>query len=281
MSRAPSSRRPPRTRTARLLIGLAFLAALLVIVAPVAMIFKQGLSKGLGPWWQAITAAETGHALFLSLLCIVVAVPLGAAYGLAAAWAVTKFRWRGRKWLIALIEVPFSISPIVAGVACLMVYGASGFIGGWFADRDLQIMFAVPGILIAVLFVTSPYVAREVMPLMQMQGTDQEDAAHTLGAGGFRIFWSVTLPNVKWAVLHGLILCAARALGEFGSVSVVSGHVRGQTNTLPLYIDLLYHDYDNAPAFAVASLLTLLALVALVLKFFAEDRAQAPRKAGH
>lgn len=259
----------------RVLIGLAVVLALLILGVPTAIVFVHAFAKGWDSWWRAISAPETLGAIGLSLLTVAVVVPINAVYGLSVAWAVTKFRWQGKKWLVSLIEVPFSVSPIVAGVATLMVYGSSGILGGWLADHDVKIMFAVPGIILATLFVTSPFVAREVMPLMQLQGTDEEEAAQVLGAGGFRTFLAVTLPNVKWALFYGLILCAARALGEFGAVSVVSGHIRGETNTLPLYIDLLYHDYDSSGAFAAASVLTLLALVTVVLKVLVEGRRDA------
>lgn len=256
----------------RLLIGSAVALAALVLVLPLAVVFVNAFAKGWGPWWAAVSAPDTVNAVLLSLLTLAVVVPVNTVYGLAVAWAVAKFRWRGKKWLVSLVEVPFSVSPIVAGVACLMVYGGSGLLGGWLQDHDLKIMFAVPGIILATLFVTSPFVAREVLPLMQMQGLDEEEAAQVLGAGGLRTFLLVTLPNVKWAVLYGIILCAARALGEFGAVSVVSGHIRGETNTLPLHIDLLYHDYDSTGSFAAASILTLLALVTVGLKAVVEAR---------
>ncbi|HLO78294.1 MAG TPA: sulfate ABC transporter permease subunit CysW [Magnetospirillum sp.] len=259
----------------RVLIGLAVLLALVVLGVPTGIVFVHAFGKGVDGWWRAISAPEALHAIFLSLLTVAVVVPINAIYGLSVAWAVTKFRWQGKKWLVSLIEVPFSVSPIVAGVATLMVYGSSGLLGEWLSDHDIKIMFAVPGIILATLFVTSPFVAREVMPLMTLQGTDEEEAALVLGAGGLRTFLRITLPNVKWALFYGLILCAARSLGEFGAVSVVSGHIRGETNTLPLYIDLLYHDYDSSGAFAAASVLTLLALVTVVLKAVVEGRRDA------
>ncbi|MBC7906950.1 MAG: sulfate ABC transporter permease subunit CysW [Rhodospirillaceae bacterium] len=259
----------------RVLIGAAVVLALLILGVPTAVVFVHAFGKGVDVWWRAISAPETLGAIGLSLLIVAVVVPINAVYGLSVAWAVTKFRWQGKKWLVSLIEVPFSVSPIVAGVATMMVYGSSGLLGGWLMDHDIKIMFAVPGIILATLFVTSPFVAREVMPLMQLQGTEEEEAAQVLGAGGLRTFLSITLPNVKWALFYGLILCTARSLGEFGAVSVVSGHIRGETNTLPLYIDLLYHDYDSSGAFAAASVLTLLALVTLVLKVLVEGRRDA------
>lgn len=259
----------------RLLIGLAVVLALIVLGVPTGIVFYHAFGKGVAGWWHAISTPEALHAIFLSLLTVAVVVPINAVYGLSVAWAVTKFRWQGKKWLVSLIEVPFSVSPIVAGVATLMVYGSSGLFGEWLMDHEIKVMFAVPGIILATLFVTSPFVAREVMPLMQLQGTDEEEAAQVLGAGGLITFLRVTLPNVKWALFYGLILCAARSLGEFGAVSVVSGHIRGETNTLPLYIDLLYHDYDSSGAFAAASVLTLLALVTVVLKAVVEGRRDA------
>ena len=259
----------------RVLIGLAVGLALVVLGVPTGIVFLHAFGKGVDAWWRAISTPEALHAIGLSLLTVAVVVPINAVYGLSVAWAVTKFRWQGKKWLVSLIEVPFSVSPIVAGVATLMVYGSSGLFGQWLIEHDIKIMFAVPGIILATLFVTSPFVAREVMPLMQLQGTDEEEAAQVLGAGGFKTFLRVTLPNVKWALFYGLILCAARSLGEFGAVSVVSGHIRGETNTLPLYIDLLYHDYDSSGAFAAASVLTLLALVTVILKGVVEGRRDA------
>ncbi len=274
-SMAPSHhrhRRHPARWGRRVLIGLAVLTALAVLGVPTAVIFANAFAKGWHAWWATISAPETLQAIGLSLLVLAIVVPVNAVYGLSVAWAVTKFHWRGKKWLVSLIEVPFSVSPIVAGVAYLMVYGSSGLLGEWLSDHDIKVMFAIPGIILATLFVTSPFVAREVMPLMQLQGTDAEEAAQVLGAKGLRTFLSVTLPNVKWALLYGLILCAARSLGEFGAVSVVSGHIRGETNTLPLYIDLLYHDYDGSGAFAAASILTLLALITVILKALVEGR---------
>ncbi|WP_082915131.1 sulfate ABC transporter permease subunit CysW [Paramagnetospirillum marisnigri] len=252
------------------LIGLAGVLALGFLMVPLAVIFAQAFAKGWMAWWHAVSHPETVKSIGLSLLVLAVVVPINAVYGLAVAWTVTKFRFRGKKWLISLVEMPFSVSPIVAGVAALMVYGSSGLLGPFLEDNDIKVMFAIPGIIIATLFVTSPFIARELLPLMQLQGSDDEEAALTLGAGGLSIFLRVTLPNVKWALYYGIILCAARSLGEFGAVSVVSGQVRGETMTLPLQIDLLYHDYDSSGAFAAASVLTLLALVTLVLKLVVE-----------
>ncbi|MFD2235272.1 sulfate ABC transporter permease subunit CysW [Phaeospirillum tilakii] len=256
----------------RLLIGLAVLLALLVLVAPMGVIFVQAFAKGGAAWWAAITERETLHAIWLSLMTVALVVPLNMVYGLAAAWALSRFRFGGRKLLATLIELPFSVSPIVAGVACLMVYGATGLLGGVLERLDLKVMFALPGIVLATAFVTSPLIAREVLTLMQTRGAEEEEAALVLGAGGLRTFLSVTLPNVKWALFYGIVLCAARALGEFGAVSVVSGQIRGETNTLPLQIDLLYHDYDGSAAFAAASVLTVLALITVLLKLLIEGR---------
>jgi sulfate transport system permease protein len=262
----------------RLLIGLAIVLALGFLTVPLAVIFAQAFAKGWAHWWGAVTQPETLHAIGLSLITVAIVVPVNAAYGLAVAWAVTKFRFAGKKWLVSLIELPFSVSPIVAGVAYLMVYGGSGLFGPWLSDHDIKVMFALPGIILATAFVTSPFIARELLPLMQIQGTDDEEAAHILGAGGLRTFLAVTLPNIKWALFYGIILCAARSLGEFGAVSVVSGQIRGETNTLPLQIDLLYHDYDSSGAFAAASVLTVLALITMGLKLAVEhlyDREMA------
>lgn len=254
----------------RVLIAAAVVAALLFLTVPLAVIFGQAFAKGWAAWWGAVTHPETLHAVGLSLGVLALVVPINAVYGLAVAWTVTKFRFHGKNWLISLVEAPFSVSPIVAGVAVLMVYGGTGLLGPWLEEHDLKVMFAFPGIVIATLFVTSPFIARELLPLMQLQGSDDEEAAVTLGAGGLTVFLRVTLPNIKWALYYGLILCAARSLGEFGAVSIVSGQVRGETMTLPLQIDLLYHDYDSSGAFAAASVLTLLAVVTLVLKMVVE-----------
>jgi sulfate transport system permease protein len=257
----------------RLLIGLAIVMALVVLVAPMGVIFAQAFAKGWGNWWHAVTQRETLHAIWLSLMTVAVVVPLSVIYGLSAAWALSKFRFSGKKLLAALIEVPFSVSPIVVGVAYLMVYGTSGVLGGWLDSLDIKVMFAFPGIVLATAFVTSPMVAREVLTLMQVQGSEEEEAALVLGAGGMRTFVLITLPNIKWALFYGVVLCIARALGEFGAVSVVSGQIRGETNTLPLQIDLLYHDYDSSGAFAAASVLTVLALATVLLKIAVERRS--------
>jgi len=211
-------------------------------------------------------------AITLTLLTAAIAVPLNLVFGVAAAWAIAKFEFRGKSILLTLIDLPFSVSPVVSGLIYVLIFGAQGWIGPWLSDHDIKILFAVPGIVLATIFVTFPFVARELIPLMQMQGSDEEEAALVLGASGWKTFWHVTLPNIKWGLLYGVILCNARAMGEFGAVSVVSGHIRGATNTIPLQVEILYNEYNFAAAFAVASLLALLALVTLALKLFIEWR---------
>lgn len=258
-------------------IALTTLAIVLTgffIVAPVVVIFDQAFAKGWRVFVDAIRHPEMVHAIGLTVLTAVVVVPVNILFGISAAWAITKFSFRGKKVLLALIEIPFSISPIVAGVCYLFLYGAQGLLGPWLRDHDIQVMFNVPAIILVTLFVTSPFVARELVPLMQVQGRDQEEAAATLGASGWQIFRRVTLPNIKWALLYGAILCNARAIGEFGAVSVVSGNVRGATNTLPLQVEVLYHSYNAPAAFTAAAVLTLLALVTLVLKTLLERRTR-------
>lgn len=260
------------TPMARGLIAAGVILTLLFILAPLLIIFDQAFRKGLDYYHNAILHKETLHAIWLSVFTALVVVPLNLLFGLSAAWAITKFEFRGKKLLLTAIDIPFSVSPIVAGVCYLLLYGAQGLLGPWLADHDLRVMFSVPAIILVCLFVTSPFVARELIPLMQVQGRDQEEVAATLGASGWQIFRRVTLPNIKWALLYGALLCNARVMGEFGAVSVVSGNVRGQTNTLPLQIQLLYHDYNATGAFAAATVLTLLAVVTLVLKAFLERR---------
>ncbi|WP_142848032.1 sulfate ABC transporter permease subunit CysW [Telmatospirillum sp. J64-1] len=260
--------------TRRILIGLAFLLTALFLLVPVAVIFQQAFARGVPTFWANITHPETLHAIWLTVLVALIVVPINAFFGLCAAWAIAKFQFRGKKLLIALIELPFSISPIVAGVAYLMVYGSRGIFGPWLEEHGLQVMFALPGIVLVTLFVTCPFIARQVLVLMQSQGVDEEEASLSLGAGGFKTFLYVTLPNLKWALIYGVILCNARAMGEYGAVSVVSGQIRGQTNTLPLQVDLLYHDYNAAGAFAAASVLAVLALITLAVKTIVEIRSR-------
>lgn len=252
--------------TRRVVLWTVLVLTALFLVAPLVLIVTSGLSLGVGVFLRNLTEPATLHAIFLTLLTALVVVPINILFGLAAAWTVTKFDFRGKTLLIALIELPYSISPIVAGVAYLFVYGSQGLFGPLLDYLGIKVMFALPAIFLASLFVTAPFVARELIPLMQVQGTDEEEAAVTLGAGGLTTFWRVTLPNVKWAVVYGAILCNARVMGEFGAVSVVSGNIRGQTTTLPLQIELLYQDYNVAGAFAAATVLTAVALITILIK---------------
>ncbi|RIY02654.1 sulfate ABC transporter permease subunit CysW [Aureimonas flava] len=262
----------------RLLIGATVLVAAVLLAAPLAVIFVQAFSAGRAAFGAAILHPDTLHAIGLTVLAALIAVPVNTAFGVAAAWAVTKFDFPLKRLLVVLIEIPFSVSPVVAGVAYLFVYGLQGLFGAALQDAGVQILFALPGIVLASVFVTAPFVARELIPLMQAQGRDLEEAATTLGAGGWRTFRRVTLPNIRWALLYGVVLCNARVMGEFGAVSVVSGNIRGQTNTLPLHIELLYHDYQTAGAFAAASVLTVLALVTLAAKVWLEGRGAGRRR---
>jgi sulfate transport system permease protein len=270
---APSATAEPRW-VARTLIGvsLAFLGAFLFL--PLVAVFAEALRKGLGAYFASFTDPEARSAITLTLAVAVIAVPLNLAFGLAASWAIAKFEFRGKTILISLIDVPFAISPVVSGLVYVLLFGLQGWLGPFLARHDLQVIFAVPGILLATVFVTFPFVARELIPLMQEQGTEEEEAALSLGASGWQTFLRVTLPNVKWGLLYGVVLCTARAMGEFGAVSVVSGHIRGKTNTVPLYVEVLYNEYNFVAAFAVASLLALLALVTLVVKVLIERKAR-------
>ncbi|TXH98282.1 MAG: sulfate ABC transporter permease subunit CysW [Rheinheimera sp.] len=254
-----------------LTLALGFLALFLLL--PLVIVFGEAFSKGWQVYLAAITEPAAAHAIKLTLIAAVIAVPCNAIFGLAASWAIAKFQFRGRQFLITLIDLPIAVSPVIAGLSLMLIFGARGWWGEWLNDHDLQVMFAVPGIVLATIFITFPYVARELIPLMQQQGREAEEAALTLGASGWQTFICVTLPSVKWALLYGLILCNARAMGEFGAVSVVSGKIREQTNTMPLHIEILYNEYQFAAAFAVSSLLALLALITLVLKSSLEWRA--------
>jgi sulfate/thiosulfate transport system permease protein len=263
------------------LIGLALGFMALFLFVPLATVFFEALKKGWDVYLAAITEPDALSAIQLTLIAAAISVPLNLVFGIAAAWAIAKFDFRGKNVLLTLIDLPFSVSPVIAGLIYVLVFGLQGWFGAWLQANDLKVIFAVPGIVLATLFVTFPFVARELIPLMQAQGIEQEEAARVLGASGWQIFWRVTLPNVKWALLYGVILCNARAMGEFGAVSVVSGHIRGQTNTMPLHIEIVYNEYQFAAAFAVASLLAGLALVTLVLKYIVEQRVKASvRKAG-
>ena len=257
-----------------LLIATALAFLTLFLFLPLAFVFVTGLKKGLAVYLTAIVEPDALAAVRLTLLTAAIAVPLNLVFGVAAAWAIAKFSFRGKSFLITLIDLPFSVSPVIAGLIYVLIFGLQGWFGAWLAAHDMKIIFAVPGIVLATVFVTFPFVARELIPLMQAQGTEQEEAATVLGARGWQTFWRITLPNVKWGLLYGVILCNARAMGEFGAVSVVSGHIRGLTNTLPLHVEILYNEYQFAAAFACASLLALLALVTLALKLAVERRTR-------
>jgi sulfate transport system permease protein len=288
---APAGRRapPPPLRGAtaeapwvrRVLIALALGFMALFLFLPLATVFFEALRKGWAVYLAAIVEPDALAAVRLTLLAAAISVPLNLVFGLAAAWAIAKFEFHGKNLLLTLIDLPFSVSPVIAGLIYVLVFGLQGWFGGWLQDHDLKVIFAVPGIVLATMFVTFPFVARELIPLMQAQGIEQEEAARVLGANGWQMFWRVTLPNVKWALLYGVILCNARAMGEFGAVSVVSGHIRGQTNTLPLHVEILYNEYQFAAAFAVASLLALLALLTLVLKVAVEQHLPRHGKSPH
>ncbi len=257
-------------------IALVFLATFLLV--PLAAIFAEAFGDSISRYAGAITHSDSLAAIELTLLIAALAVPVNVVFGVAAAWAVARFEFRGKAVLITLIDLPFAVSPVIAGLIFVLLFGAQGFMGGWLASRDIRIIFALPGILLATLFVTVPFVARELIPLMQQQGADEEEAAVGLGANGAQMFWRVTVPRIKWGLFYGVILLNARAIGEFGAVSVVSGHVRGQTNTAPLHVEVLYNEYEFAAAFAVASVLTLVALVSIVVKSLVEWRTRPGRR---
>ena len=263
-----STTEPAWVRRSLIAVALLFLGVFLLI--PLVAVFAEGLAKGFGAYFKAFADDATLSAFKLTVIAAAIAVPLNLVFGVAAAWCIAKFDFRGKNLLITLIDLPFSVSPVISGLIYVLLFGAQGLLGPWLMDRDIQIIFAVPGIVLATVFVTFPFVARELIPLMQAQGRTEEEAALVLGASGWQTFWRVTLPNIKWGLLYGVILCNARAMGEFGAVSVVSGHIRGQTNTLPLHIEILYNEYNFVAAFAVASLLCLLALVTLALKTWVE-----------
>jgi len=267
---------PPWVRRTLIGLALAFLAFFLFV--PLAAVFFEAFKKGWGVYLAAITEPDAVSAIWLTLIAAAFSVPLNLVFGIAAAWCIAKFDFRGKNVLLTLIDLPFSVSPVIAGLIYVLIFGLQGWFGASLRDHDLKVIFAVPGIVLATVFVTFPFIARELIPLMQAQGQEQEEAACVLGASGWQMFWRVTLPNVKWALLYGVILCNARAMGEFGAVSVVSGHIRGQTNTMPLHIEILYNEYQFAAAFAVASLLALLALVTLVLKYAVEQRVKKQKR---
>lgn len=266
---------PPIGETAgarRVLVALAIAFLALVLALPIAGVFTEGLRKGLGAYFASFADPDALAAIRLTLLVAAISVPANLVFGIAAAWAITRFSFPGRNLLVTLIDLPFSVSPVVSGLVFVLLFGANGLVGPWFKAHGIQVIFAVPGLVLATIFVTFPFVARELIPIMQAQGSADEEAALTLGASGWTIFTRVTLPNIKWGLLYGVLLCNARAMGEFGAVSVVSGHIRGQTNTMPLQVEILYNEYDFVGAFAIASVLAVLALVTLVLKTFLEWR---------
>ena len=258
----------------RTLIGLALAFLALFLLLPLAAVFAEALRRGLGAYFAAFRDADALAAIRLTFLATAIAVPANLVFGVAAAWAIAKFEFPGKSVLLTLIDLPFAVSPVISGLIYVLIFGAQGWFGPWLIEHDLKVIFATPGIVLATTFVTFPFVARELIPLMQSQGNDEELAALTLGASGWQIFRRVTLPNIKWGLLYGVILCNARAMGEFGAVSVVSGHIRGETNTIPLHVEILYNEYNFVAAFAVASLLALLALLTLVLKSIVEWRAR-------
>ncbi len=266
----PHLTEPRAVRWTLTVVALAFLTLFLGV--PLGAVFVEAFRNGVSAYGSAVQEPDAVSALLLTLTAAAIAVPANLIFGLCAGWAIAKFEFRGKQLLTTLIDLPFAVSPVISGLVFVLLFGRQGFLGEWIAQSGLRIVFAVPGIVLATIFVSFPFVAREIIPLMQATGTDEEEAARVLGAGGFNIFWRVTLPNIKWGVVYGVILCTARAIGEFGAVSVVSGKIRGETNTLPLHVEILYNEYQFQAAFAVASLLTLLALVTLVLKVVAERR---------
>ncbi len=274
---------PPIVRA--ILIGISLLFLTAVVLLPLFTVFIEAFKKGIEVYVASITEKHAASAVRLTLIVAAIAVPLNTLFGLAAAWAITKFQFRGKQLLITLIDLPFAVSPVIAGLIFVLLFGARGYFGPWLQEHDIKIIFALPGIILATIFVTFPFIARELIPVMQAQGNQEEEAAASMGAGGWRIFWRITLPNIKWALLYSVILCNARAMGEFGAVSVVSGHIRGLTNTLPLHVEILYNEYQFAASFAAASLLMFLALVTLVVKSLMEwkqgQQSQGEEKGVH
>lgn len=268
VARSRATSEPTWIRWTLIAVTLAFLSLFLFI--PLAAVFTEALRKGFETYIAALVEPDALSSVKLTLIAAAIAVPLNLVFGVAAAWAIAKFEFKGKSILITLIDLPFAVSPVIAGLIYVLIFGLQGWFGGWISDHDFKVIFAIPGIVLATIFVTFPFIARELIPLMQAQGKEEEEAALVLGASGWQILWRVTLPNIKWGLLYGVILCNARAMGEFGAVSVVSGHIRGLTNTLPLHVEILYNEYNYAAAFAVASLLALLALVTLALKSYIE-----------
>lgn len=272
VARNRATSEPAWIRWVLIALALAFLTLFLFV--PLAAVFTEALRKGFDTYLSALIDPDALSAIQLTLVAAAIALPLNLVFGVAAAWAIAKFEFKGKSILITLIDLPFAVSPVVAGLIYVLIFGLQGWLGEWLLDHDMKVIFAIPGIVLATVFVTFPFVARELIPLMQAQGKDEEEAALVLGASGWQILWRVTLPNIKWGLLYGLILTNARAMGEFGAVSVVSGHIRGMTNTMPLHVEILYNEYQYAAAFAVASLLALLALVTLALKTLVEWQAE-------
>ncbi|KAB1859803.1 sulfate ABC transporter permease subunit CysW [Acinetobacter tandoii] len=271
-----ATREPVWVRYTLLSIALIFFLSCLIL--PLILVFVEAFKQGIAVYIQALVDPDTLSAVKLTLLTAAIAVPLNVVFGVAAAWSVAKFNFRGKSILTTLIDLPFSVSPVIAGLMLALIFGTQGWIGNWLLDHDIKILYAVPAIVLATVFITVPFVARELIPLMEAQGTEEEEAAMVLGASGWQTFWKVTLPNIKWGLIYGVILCNARAMGEFGAVSVVSGHIRGETNTLPLHVEILYNEYTFSAAFAVSSLLALLAIVTLILKTWVEYRQEKQNK---
>ena len=271
-----ATREPTWVRYTLITIALIFFLSCLIL--PLILVFVEAFKQGVGVYAQALVHPDTLSAVKLTLLTAAIAVPLNVVFGVAAAWSVAKFNFRGKSILTTIIDMPFSVSPVIAGLILVLMFGTQGWFGGWLMDNDIKILYAVPAIVLATIFITVPFVARELIPLMEAQGTEEEEAAIVLGASGWQTFWKVTLPNIKWGLIYGVILCNARAMGEFGAVSVVSGHIRGETNTLPLHVEILYNEYTFSAAFAVSSLLALLAIVTLILKTWVEIRQENQSK---
>ena len=271
-----ATREPTWVRYTLIVIALIFFLSCLIL--PLILVFVEAFKQGISVYVNALINPDTLSAVKLTLLTAVISVPLNVVFGVAAAWSVTKFNFRGKSILTTIIDMPFSVSPVIAGLMLVLIFGTQGWMGNWLMDHDIKILYAVPAIVLATVFITVPFVARELIPLMEAQGTEEEEAAIVLGASGWQTFWNVTLPNIKWGLLYGVILCNARAMGEFGAVSVVSGHIRGETNTLPLHVEILYNEYTFSAAFAVSSLLALLAIVTLILKTWVELRQEKQSK---
>lgn len=267
-----ATREPVAVRNILIAIALIFFLACLIL--PLILVFVEAFKQGMGVYFEALINPDTLSAVKLTLITAAIAVPLNVVFGVAAAWCVAKFNFRGKAILTTIIDMPFSVSPVIAGLMLVLIFGTQGWMGGWLMENDIKILYATPAIVIATIFITVPFVARELIPLMEAQGTEEEEAAIVLGASGWQTFFKVTLPNIKWGLIYGVILCNARAMGEFGAVSVVSGHIRGETNTLPLHVEILYNEYTFSAAFAVSSLLALLAIVTLILKTWVEYRQE-------